>query len=73
MNPRQALDGLAELHNGWWRAELWAGGSNAALKRRRPPFVRVFELADLAGAIADWRKRHAPGRPVAAARWALVK
>jgi hypothetical protein len=59
MNPRQALDGLAELHNRLGgRAELWAGGSNAALKRRRPPYVRVFELAELAGAIADWRQRH---------------
>ncbi|SHN20822.1 B12 binding domain-containing protein [Duganella sacchari] len=61
MNPRQALDGLAELHqrlNGC--AELWAGGSNAALKRRRPPYVRVFELAHLAGAIAEWRARSTP-------------
>ncbi|WP_432381911.1 MerR family transcriptional regulator [Duganella sp. P38] len=60
MNPRQALDGLAELHTRLaGAAELWAGGSNAALKRRRPPFVRVFELADLAGAITAWRARHA--------------
>ncbi|MYM30860.1 MerR family transcriptional regulator [Duganella sp. CY15W] len=61
MNPRQALDGLAELHqrlNGC--AELWAGGTNAALKRRRPPYVRVFELAHLAGAIAEWRARSTP-------------
>ena len=60
MNPRQALDGLAELHTRLAGcADLWAGGSNAALKRRRPPYVRVFELADLAGAIAEWRARHA--------------
>jgi DNA-binding transcriptional MerR regulator/methylmalonyl-CoA mutase cobalamin-binding subunit len=60
MNPRQALDGLAELHTRLAGcAELWAGGSNAALKRRRPAFVRVFELADLAGAIAEWRARNA--------------
>jgi DNA-binding transcriptional MerR regulator/methylmalonyl-CoA mutase cobalamin-binding subunit len=60
MNPRQALDGLAELQTRLGgSAELWAGGSNAALKRRRPPYVRVFELADLAGAIAEWRARHA--------------
>jgi len=59
MNPRQALDGLAELRNRLGgSAELWAGGSNAALKRRRQAFVRVFELAELAGAIAEWRKRH---------------
>ncbi|NYE63630.1 DNA-binding transcriptional MerR regulator/methylmalonyl-CoA mutase cobalamin-binding subunit [Duganella sp. 1224] len=60
MNPRQVLDGLAELHTRLAGcADLWAGGNNAALKRRRPPFVRVFELADLAGAIRDWRTRHA--------------
>jgi len=60
MNPRQTLDSLVELHarlNGC--AELWAGGGNVALKRRRPPFVRVFQLADLSGAIADWRVRQA--------------
>jgi DNA-binding transcriptional MerR regulator/methylmalonyl-CoA mutase cobalamin-binding subunit len=60
MNPRQVLDGLAELHTRLAGcAELWAGGNNAALKRRRPAFVRVFELADLAGAIAEWRARNA--------------
>ncbi|MYM65888.1 MerR family transcriptional regulator [Pseudoduganella sp. FT55W] len=59
MNPRQALDGLAELHTRLGGcAELWAGGSNAALKRRKPAYVGVFELADLAGAIAEWRARH---------------
>jgi hypothetical protein len=48
MNPRQALDGLAELHTRLGgHAELWAGGSNVALKRRRPPYVRVFELNEL--------------------------
>lgn len=60
MNPRQALDGLAELQARLGgSAELWAGGNNAALKRRRPAYVRAFELADLAGAIAEWRARHA--------------
>jgi DNA-binding transcriptional MerR regulator/methylmalonyl-CoA mutase cobalamin-binding subunit len=60
MNPRQALDGLAELQTRLGGiAELWAGGGNAALKRRRPPFVRVFALADVSAAIAEWRMRHA--------------
>ena len=56
MNPRQALDGLAELHarlDG--SIALWAGGGNTAFKRRRPPYVRVFDLADLSGAIGGWR------------------
>ncbi|SEN60740.1 DNA-binding transcriptional regulator, MerR family [Duganella sp. CF517] len=60
MNPRQALDGLAELHtrlNG--SVELWAGGGNAALKRRRPSYVRVFALSDISAAIAEWRMRNA--------------
>jgi DNA-binding transcriptional MerR regulator/methylmalonyl-CoA mutase cobalamin-binding subunit len=60
MNPRQALDGLAELHTRLDGAvELWAGGGNTALKRRRPPYVRVFSLADIGAAIAEWRARPA--------------
>lgn len=60
MNPRQALDGLAELHTRLAGcADLWAGGGNTALKKRRPPYVRVFDLAGLAGAIAEWRARAA--------------
>src|SRR5574343_328973 len=59
MNARQALDGLAELHHRLGgHAELWAGGSNVALKRRRPPYVRVYALNELQAAIADWRQRH---------------
>ena len=59
MNPRQTFDGLAELHTRLGgAAELWAGGGNAALKRRRQPFVRVFALADISGAIAEWRARN---------------
>ncbi|MRW83499.1 MerR family transcriptional regulator [Pseudoduganella sp. FT26W] len=65
MNPRQVLDGLAELHTRLAGcADLWAGGNNAALKRRKPAYVRVFELADLAKAIGEWRARHA-GLPAA--------
>jgi DNA-binding transcriptional MerR regulator/methylmalonyl-CoA mutase cobalamin-binding subunit len=59
-NPRQAQDGLAELRTRLdGTTQLWAGGGNAALKRRRPPSVRVLALADLAGAIAEWRACHA--------------
>ena len=59
MNPRQALDGLAELQNRLnGSIELWAGGGNAALKRRRPSYVRVLGLAEIAAAIADWRQRN---------------
>ena len=60
MNARQALDGLAELHTRLGGGvELWAGGGNAALKRRRPPYVRVYALSDISGAITEWRLRHA--------------
>jgi len=59
MNARQALDALAELHTRLGGSiELWAGGGNAAFKRRRPPYVRVYALSDISGAIAEWRQRH---------------
>ncbi|MYN16077.1 MerR family transcriptional regulator [Rugamonas sp. FT107W] len=60
MNARQALDALAELHTRLGGSiELWAGGGNAAFKRRRPAYVRVYALSDISAAIADWRQRHA--------------
>ncbi|GJI95341.1 HTH-type transcriptional repressor CarH [Duganella caerulea] len=60
MNARQALDALAELHTRLGGSiELWAGGGNAAFKRRRPSYVRVYALSDISAAIADWRQRHA--------------
>ncbi|MYM93352.1 MerR family transcriptional regulator [Duganella vulcania] len=60
MNARQALDALAELHSRLGGSiELWAGGGNAAFKRRRPAYVRVYALSDISAAIADWRQRHA--------------
>jgi hypothetical protein len=37
MNPRQALDGLAELHTGWWPCRAVGRRQQPALKRRRPP------------------------------------
>ncbi|GJJ00472.1 HTH-type transcriptional repressor CarH [Duganella rhizosphaerae] len=61
MNPRQALDALAELHTRLGGGiELWAGGGNAAFKRRRPPYVRVYALSDISVAIAEWRQRNVP-------------
>ncbi len=61
-NPRQAADGLAELRARLPAAiELWAGGSSPAL-RKRLDGARVLNLADVAGAIADWRHRHAAAR-----------
>lgn len=60
MNARQALDALSELHTRLGGSvELWAGGGNAAFKRRRPPYVRVYMLSDISAAIAEWRLRHA--------------
>lgn len=56
VNTRQVLDALKEL-----RARLpepvalWAGGGNAALRRRTPPFVQVLTLNNVADALADWR------------------
>ncbi|WP_332851324.1 MerR family transcriptional regulator [Duganella sp. S19_KUP01_CR8] len=59
MNARQALDALAELHTRLGGGiELWAGGGNAAFKRRRPPYVRVYALSDISAAIAEWRQRN---------------
>ncbi|HEU4846128.1 MAG TPA: MerR family transcriptional regulator [Burkholderiaceae bacterium] len=59
MNPRQALDSLSELHRRLPETtELWAGGNNAALRRRNPKFVRVLNLADIGHAIVEWRQRH---------------
>ncbi len=58
MNSRHVVDALKEL-----RArlpdtiEIWAGGGNAALRRRVPGFVRVMALPDIAGALSDWRVR----------------
>ncbi|GGY50592.1 HTH-type transcriptional repressor CarH [Pseudoduganella albidiflava] len=63
MNTRHVLDALKEL-----RARLpepvalWAGGGNAALRRRAPAYVQVLTLPDVAAALADWRheqRRHA--------------
>lgn len=58
MNNRHVFDALKEL-----RArlpdtvEIWAGGGNAALRRRVPGSIRILALHDIAGALADWRLR----------------
>ena len=51
---------LAELRDRLPRAvELWAGGSNPALRKRLPEGVRVTAaLTDLAHSVHDWRERH---------------
>ncbi|MGV7208591.1 MerR family transcriptional regulator [Oxalobacteraceae bacterium A2-2] len=60
MNPRQALDGLAELHQRLPAGmELWAGGACIALRRRPPAYVRVLQLNDIASVIGLWRQRQA--------------
>jgi len=58
MNPRQVGDSLRELRVRLPdTAEIWAGGSNAALRKRPPTFVNVCELDDIGAALADWRQR----------------
>jgi len=58
MNPRQALDGLKELRARLPAAvEIWAGGHCAVLRKRPPPFLRIYDLPELAFGINDWRLR----------------
>jgi DNA-binding transcriptional MerR regulator len=58
MNTRHVLDALKDLRARLPEpVELWAGGGNAALRRRTQPYVRVLVLAEVANALADWRHR----------------
>ncbi|WP_145650395.1 MerR family transcriptional regulator [Pseudoduganella lurida] len=58
VNTRQVLDSLKELRARLPETvEIWAGGGNAALRRRAPEYVQVLSLHDIAGALADWRLR----------------
>lgn len=58
MNPRHVSDSLRELRVRLPEpAEIWAGGSNSALRKRPPSYVHVCELADIGAAVADWRQR----------------
>lgn len=60
-SPNQVIDGLVELR-GKLRpdVDLWAGGSAAALQRRRVEGVLVLPQLDQVGdALARWHARHA--------------
>jgi len=58
MNPRHVSDSLRELRARLPEAaEIWAGGSNAALRKRPPTFTNVCELTDIGTAVAAWRQR----------------
>jgi DNA-binding transcriptional MerR regulator/methylmalonyl-CoA mutase cobalamin-binding subunit len=58
MNPRQALDGLKELRARLpATVEIWAGGHCTMLRKRPPPFLRVYDLPEIAAGINDWRLR----------------
>jgi methanogenic corrinoid protein MtbC1 len=58
MNPRHVNDSLRELRARLpAQAEIWAGGSNAALRKRPPNYVCVCELAEISSAVAEWRRR----------------
>lgn len=55
--------GLAELAANLPRSiEVWVGGANPALQRRRPTTVRALgTLAQIEPALADWRSAHKRG------------
>jgi len=63
LNPKQVLDGLAELRARLPDAvEVWAGGQCPILRRRAPDRVRVLAgLPDIHDAVVDWRARSQPG------------
>jgi len=62
LNPKQVVDGLAELRAKLDEStEIWAGGQCPVLRRRPPAGVRVLPgLAAIRDAIADWRSRARP-------------
>jgi methanogenic corrinoid protein MtbC1 len=58
MNPRHVSDSLRELRVRLPEtAEIWAGGSNQALRKRPSPDVRVCALDEISSAVAQWRLR----------------
>lgn len=57
VNPRQAREGLDALRASLpGEVGLWAGGTNAALRRRGPKAFSVLGLAEIGPAIAAWRR-----------------
>ena len=50
---------MSSINASGWKPTSPAGGGNAALKRRRPPYVRVSALSDISAAITEWRMRNA--------------
>ncbi|KQZ39923.1 MerR family transcriptional regulator [Duganella sp. Root1480D1] len=58
MNPRHVNDSLRELRARLpEQAEIWAGGSNSALRKRAPSCVTVCELTAISAAVIEWRQR----------------
>lgn len=58
MNPRHVSDSLRELHARLPESvEIWAGGSNSALRKRPPGYVHVCELTGIAPDVVAWRQR----------------
>jgi len=58
MNPRHVSDSLRELRARLpEQAEIWAGGTNSALRKRPPGHVTVCELCDIGPAVTEWRQR----------------
>lgn len=57
MNTRHVVDALKELRVRLPESvALWAGGGNAALRRRAPALVQVLTLQDVANVLANWRR-----------------
>jgi len=65
MNPRHVLDSLRELRSRLPdTVEIWAGGTNAALRKRAMDLVKVCELGEISDCVTDWRQRQRnPAQP----------
>jgi DNA-binding transcriptional MerR regulator/methylmalonyl-CoA mutase cobalamin-binding subunit len=61
MSPRAAIDNVTELQARLGpSAQVWVGGTCAALARRQLGPQCVMDLHDIRGAVARWRAAHAP-------------